>query len=300
MTFLRWVLLIARNEWGDAFRSRRAIVILLLYVSTAVLTMNGLLSGILRLEKQLGEVLLLSASPEPGAVVDALWNSARFRDIVAGMVRSDSLVTELVGVSPVALAFAGLAFLYTPFLIALVAPVRVSEELAGGAVRYVLLRAPRLAWSLGKFLGQILFVAAGLLLSAFGAWMIAAIRLPVADQLAIGLSILEWSFRVWIYGIAYVGLTLGVAHLTRSPGRATALALFAVVGMSLVAWTSRTYADSWLTGIGPILHQLTPQAYRGDLWRQSAVYVAPAIVASISLGLTYLFAGYAVFRRRDV
>ncbi|HMP72481.1 MAG TPA: ABC transporter permease subunit [Kiritimatiellia bacterium] len=300
MTFLRWVLLIARNEWGDAFRSRRALVILLLYLSAAVLSMNGLLSGILRLEKELGEMLLLSASPEPGAVIDALWNSARFRDIVAGMVRSESLAAELIGVSPVALAFAGLAFLYLPFLVALIAPVRVSEELAGGAVRYVLLRAPRLAWSLGKFLGQILFVIAGLLLSALGAWIITAIRLPAANHLAIGWSLLEWTARVGIYGVAYTGLALGVAHLTRSPGRATALALFAVIGMSLLAWASTTYDDSWLRGIGPILYQLTPQAYRSDLWRQSTAYILPSALALLCLGFSYLLAGYAAFRRRDV
>lgn len=300
MTFLRWVLLIARNEWGDAFRSRRAVVILLLYLSAAALTMNGLLSGILRLEKELGEILLLSASPEPGAVVDALWKSARFRDMVAGMVRSDSLAAELTGVSPVALAFAGLAFLYTPFLIALIAPVRVSEELAGGAVRYVLLRAPRLAWSLGKFLGQILFVAAGLALSAAGAWLITVIRLPGADHVAIGVSLLEWTVRVWMYGFTYVGLSLGVAHLTRSPGRATALALVAVIGMSILAWVTKTYDPTWLPGVAPVIHQLTPQAYRTDLWRQTPAYAGPAILALLCLGFTYLLAGYAVFRRRDV
>lgn len=297
---LRWVYLIARNEWDDALRSRRALLVILLYLFAAVLTMSGLLSVLLRLERELADVLLLSASAEPGAVVDALWKSARFRGMVSSSIGSSSIANDLIGISPIVLAFAGLAFFYTPFLVALLSPMRISEEMATGSVRYVALRAPRVAWSLGKFTGQALLVGAALLISMAGAWLIVLYRMPAADFGGTLRGMLLWTGRVWMYALAYIGLTMGVAHGTRSIARSMAFALLAVFGMSLLAWACTHFADTWMKGIGPILYQVTPQAYRGDLWRREAVQWASASIVLCALSLSYLLAGAAWLRRRDL
>jgi len=296
----RQVLLIARNEWADALRSRRALGVLILYVAVAALTMNGLLSIILRLEKDLSGLLGLSSAPEPGAVVDALWNSARFRGMVAGAMGSAELARELVGVSPVALAFAGLAFFYTPLLVALLAPSRIAEEIASGSVRYVAVRAPRLAWTFGKLLGQALLIGAGLGLSALAAWGVAVYRLPAANTAVAGAGILVWTLRVWVYAFAFLGLTMGVGHLTRSPGKALAFSVLALIAVAAVAAVGRHYTALWFRAIGPVLRALTPMEWRGGLWRRSSAHLVPAVAALLSLGLCYLLAGYAVFRRRDL
>lgn len=303
MRFWRQTLLIARNEWGYALRSRRALAVLTLYVAVAALTMNGLLSALLRLERELGELLRLSAAPAPGSVVDALWNSARFRQLVAGAVGSESLAAELVGVSPVALAFAGLAFFYTPLLVALLAPARVAEELGRGTLRFIAIRAPLLAWTLGKFLGQVLLIGAGLGFSALTAWAVAVYRLPGADSAAIGAGLVSWTLRVWLYAAAFAGLTMGAAHLTKSPSRAILVAVLALIAVAVAAWGGGQLAESgwqgWRT-LGPLLRAITPQAYRADLWRRSAAHLAPAAAALGSLALCYLLAGYALRRRRDL
>ena len=43
-------------EWGGAIRSRRALVLLVLYIASAVLCMNGTISVLGRMEKELATV----------------------------------------------------------------------------------------------------------------------------------------------------------------------------------------------------------------------------------------------------
>lgn len=300
MNTARQTLLIARNEWADALRSRRALAVLILYVAVAALTMNGLLSILVRLEKDLSGLLGLSSAPEPGAVVDALWNSARFRGMVAGAMGSEEIARELIGVSPVALAFAGLAFFYTPLLVALLAPARIAEERASGSIRYIAVRAPRLAWTVGKLLGQTALVGAGLGLSALAAWAVAVWRLPAANTAVAGAGIFAWTLRVWVYAFAFLGLTMGVGHLTRSPGKALALAVLALIAVVVLAALGRHYEAAWFRGFAPIVRALTPIEWRSGLWRRSPAHLLPAIAALVSLGWCYLLAGYAAFRRRDL
>jgi len=299
-SFWRQTGIVALNEWSDALRSRRAIVVILLYLGAALLTMNSFLSVLLRLENELAELLGLPAAQQPGAVVDALWRSDRFRGLVAGAVRSESLVSELVGHSPVVLAFAGLAFFYTPILVALVAPVRVAEELANGTVRYVTVRASRLSWTLGKFLGQLLLFAVALAASAFGAWLLARYRLAASDAWLQAQGLFVWTFRIGAYGFAFLGLLMGVAHWTRSPSRCTALALMTVFGLSLLSWALERYEGDGIRQLFPLVNQLLPQAYRMGLWRASYAHVGPAALALAALGISYLLLGYAGFRRRDL
>ena len=44
---------VALNEWAGAIRSRRALVLLLLYVVAAVMCMYGTISAFSRMEKEL-------------------------------------------------------------------------------------------------------------------------------------------------------------------------------------------------------------------------------------------------------
>lgn len=297
-TYLTW--LIVRNEWADSLRSKRLWVVLLLYVAVALLTMNGLLSVLLRLENELAELLGLPAATQPGTVVDALWRSPRFRQMLGNAVRSDSLVTELVGQSPVVLAYAGLAFFYTPLLVALMAPLRITEDIANGTVRYIIIRTSRLSWTLGKFLGQALLLALALMVSATSAWLLARYRMAGADGWQHAGGMLRWSLRVWFYGFSFLGLVMGVAHATRSPSRSTALALLSVFGVGLGAWAFDRYAGDGWRSIFPLLRALLPRQYQMDLWRSSWSHVVTAASALCALGLTYVLAGYALFRRRDV
>ena len=292
--------LILRNEWTEALRSRRIWVVILLYVAVALLSMNGMLSLLLRLENELAELLGLQAGTQPGAVVDALWRSPRFRQMMANAMRSESIVLDLTGQSPVVLAYAGLAFFYTPLLVALVTPLRIAEDLASGTIRYIVTRTSLISWTLGKFLAQALLFALALLLSAAGAWLLTRYRMVGADPWALATGIFLWSARVWFYGLAFMGLVMGLAHWTSSPSKAMATSLLAVFGTSIAVWLFERYTGDGWQGLFALLQGILPQAYRMELWRSSWLYIWPAACTLCALGLTYLFAGYAVFRRRDL
>jgi len=296
----RQIGLVLRQELADSLRSRRAAVILLLYLAVSALTMNGALSGLLRLENELASLLQLPASPEPGAVTTALWKSERFRRIVASATGSSSLVSELIGVSPIVLIFAGLAFFYTPLLAVLVVAPRISEEVAGGAARFALVRTSRGAWSTGKALGLVTLVAVGLLMGGAGAWIVARFRMPGANGPELAMGILLESVRALIFSLPYLGLALGVSHVTRSPSRAVGAALATLFIVGLLAWTSAKYEGEGVARLWTGVRALTPQAYRVDLWYRSPARFIPAAIALAALGASYGVAGFVLFRRRDV
>ena len=297
--FWRPAMLVMRYELADGLRSRRAAVVLLLYVAAAALTMNGTISILQRIETQLASVLQLEASDQAGVVTDALWKSNRFRHMVRDAVGDDSLVGDLFGIPPVVLIYGGLAFFYTPLLVMLVAATRIAEELASGSARYVLFRTSRLSWVTGKWLGQALMVGVALLMGAAAAWCVARFRMAATDPLATSLGMALWAGRTWIYSLAYIGLALGLSQLVRSPGKASALGLLSLFALSILAWAADRYYGEGVRQLWHLGNMLAPQALRFDLWRSRLPWIVPAGVHLVALGLCYLYAGYAWFRKRD-
>ncbi|MDZ4197672.1 MAG: ABC transporter permease subunit, partial [Kiritimatiellia bacterium] len=279
VSVLRQIGLIFRQEMSDALRSRRAAVVLLLYLAAATLTMNGSLSLLQRLESELASVLQLPASAEPGVVTQALWKSERFRNMVARAAGSTSLVAELVGLSPIVLIYAGLAFFYTPFLAVLVAAPRLSEDLSHGSVRFVVSRAPRGAWSAGKGLAQVGLIAFSLLMGAAGAWIVARFRMPGADALELALGFASESGRALIYTLPFIGLAVGISQTTRSPNRAIGFGLALLFMLGILAWACSRYEGEGWAQIWTALRRCLPQAYRMDLWSRAPPRFIPAAVA---------------------
>ncbi len=147
---LRSIGLVAVNELGDALRTRRALVVLLLYLALGVLTTNSAINVLQKIEDDLSAAMQLEPSGRPGTVTSAIWKSERFRRMVIRAVGDDSLVADLLGTPPIVLIFGALAFFYTPLLVVVMASPRVAEEVGSGAARYALVRTSRAAWSLGQ------------------------------------------------------------------------------------------------------------------------------------------------------
>lgn len=298
--FVRSAWLVTLNELADALRSRRALVVLLLYVAAGVLTTNGSISILQRIESELSEALQLGPAEHAGAVSSAIWKSERFRRMVVDASGHSGLVEDLIGTPPIVLIYGGLAFFYTPLLVILVAGGRVAEELASGSARYALLRTSRLSWSIGKFFGQTALVAMALLLSGVGAWITAEVRMAATERAAVFDGMLLAAVRAWVYSVAFVGLASGLSHLTRSPGRATAVGLMGLLALGVLSWAAdRYYGDGWRQ-LWHIARMICPPSHRLDLWRLSPAAWGPAAAYLFSIGFLYLFAGYARFRRMDL
>ena len=298
--FARQTWLVTCNELSDALRSRRAAVVLLLYLAASVLFMYSVLGLLQNVENEVAGVLQIPTSSQAGAVTEALWKSDRFRQGVEHATGNSGIVVDLMSTSPVVLIYAMLVFLFTPMLVMLVASGRVADELASGSARYVLVRTSRLSWSVGKYLGQAALMAVALLLSGVGAWCVARLRMMGANGLEIALGMVLWSLRAWVYSLGFLGLALGVSHLTRSGARATILALLALIAMTILAAVADHRVGAGWRQLWYLAIVLTPQGHRFDLWRSSAAHLVPAVLYMVALGAGYLLAGYAIFRRRDL
>ncbi len=298
--FLRALTVVTGHEFLDALRSRRALVVLILYTAMAVLTTNSAINVLQKVEDELSSALQLDEPAAAGTVSSSIWKSERFRRMVARAVGEDSLVNDLIGTPPIVLIYGGLAFFYTPLLVVLIASTRVSEELASGSARYALQRTSRLAWSLGKWLGQVALVGVALLVGGLGAWVVATVRMAATDGAAVIAGMLVTALRTWVFALAYVGLATGVSHCLRSPGRATAVAMLGMLALSVVSWMCELWYGSGIRELWHLARWLTPQHQRLQLWRADPGSWIPALIHLTALSVTYLSAGYAVFRRRDL
>ena len=288
-------------EWRCAIRSRRTLVILFLYLASAVLCMNGSISVLGKMERELAAVLQLPESEKIGVVSESLWKSKPFAKIVKAAVGEGPVLDDIFGRHPVELLYAWFAFLCAPLLAVLVCSTRVSDDLRSGAVRYMLVRETRIEWSLGKYVGQTFMVGVALAASSLGAVAVAFFRLSPDVAGALALPMLGWGVRAWVFSLAWIGLALGLSHFTSSPGRATALGIFAIcifaVGSPVIGFIHSHFGlpDAVLQ-----LRMFLPSSAEDSLWRFSATPLAVGSFHLLVLGLVYLMAGAAVFSRRDI
>ena len=292
---------VACYEWFDALRSRRALVVLLLYMAAAVCNMHWSINLLHKLENELTTLLQLPKSEQTGVVSTTLWKSKPFQRLMKEMAQNDAVLKDITGKHPVELIYAWFAFFYTPLLVVLVAGNRIAEDIGSGAVRYVIFRTSRASWSLGKFVGQTLMIGLALILSGAGAYFVAAYRLSGSSTPDLFLNMVQWSGRAWIYSIPYLGLAMGLSHLTRSASKATVMGIIAITFCFVVSILIRHLtAETGWRSLLPYLGVLLPDEHKMYLWRNAAAPLVTGTVYLITLGFCYLLAGYAVFRKRDV
>ena len=301
MNGLRQMWRVACYEWFDALRSRRALVVLLLYMAAAVCTMNWSINILHKMETELATLLQLPASDRTGVVSTALWKSKPFQNLMREVTQNDLVLHDITGKHPVELIYAWFAFFYAPLLVVLVAGNRIAEDLGSGVVRYAIFRTSRASWSLGKFIGQALMIGLALVLSGFGAYAVAKYRLAGSGTPDMFLHILQWSLRAWVFSFPYLGLAMGLSHLTKSASKATVMGIIAITVCFAVTIMLRHFtADTGWRSYLPYLNVLVPEDHKMYLWRNSLAPLVTGTLYLMTLGFCYLLAGYAVFRKRDV
>ena len=290
---------VALAECAGAVRSRRALVILVLYLLSAVFCMMGTITMLGKMEAELAKVLQLPESERTGVVSATLWKSKPFQRMIKAGVKNDLVYNDIAGRHPAELVYAWFAFMCAPLLAVLVAGNRVADDLKSGAVRYAIVRVTRLEWTLGKYAGQILMVAIALAASAIGAWLVAVFRLSGIGTFELLPAMFCWGARAGLYALAWIGLALGVSHVTRSGSRATALGLVAVA--LCAAWPNILEYFAGKSGWSWLNHfdALVPSSAEMSLWRRSFIPLFTGGAHLLALGLAYLMLGHAVFARRD-
>jgi ABC-type transport system involved in multi-copper enzyme maturation permease subunit len=292
---------VALFELAAAVRTRRAIVLVALYLAWSLLGMSAAITALGKMEDRLAEILQVEkVEGKSGVVSAALWKSKPFQQLVRSVVGDSLIYDDIVGKHPAELIYAWIVFLAVPLLTVLVATRRVAEEVKSGAAKYMLLRVTRLEWTLGKYLGIALLMLVGLLIGAVAAWIVAAFRLSGADIPALLPAMLLWSVKAWFLSLAWLGLALGVSHLFKSGAKADAVAILLMIAFSVVPAILKGFGSAWLGGKLLVLVRLFPSSVDAALWRSSFLPVAASATWLVMLGLLYLSVGHAVFARRDV
>ena len=288
-------------EWAMAVRSRRALVVTLLFLAVSGGLMYLMISSFAALEQTLVETLNLPASDTTGSVSMTLWKSKPFVRMVQRFAGSSLVFADIQGRHPILLAYAMLVFQCVPMLTLLTSASRIADDVRSGAARYWLVRVTRTEWSLGKFVGEALMLATAMGLGALAAWGVVLFRLPLAVGLPMLPGILDWTLRAWVYAFAWLGIFLGLSHFVKSGGKATALGLLALLGV--VAWGPmlKNVAEG-IDGLAWVTHldALVPSSAWPLLWRRSPAVLLQGVVHLVALALLFLGFGVAVFRRRDV
>ena len=297
---LRTVMTVAANELSDSIRSRRVLVMILLYLAGSVTATLIFLYALHGIEHQLVETLGLTATAKTGGVTATLWKSASFRSMLTGLIGDATLAERLLTIPPLGLFYAWISFTFAPTLVILTSATRVSEEISSGSIRYVTFRASRLQWLLGKFAGQAVQLLAALLLSALGAWLTGLFRMQSFEPLATALAMLVFSVKAWIYALTFLGLATAISQLCAAPNLALAMGFLALIALAILSGVSEHLAGDGWSRLWDIVNVLTPQAHRLDLWWNSWSRVVPAVIFLLALSMGYLFAGYARFSRRDL
>ncbi len=294
------VFIVAWNELADSIRSRRVLVMVFLYLAGSVAATAIFLHVLHGMENQLVEGLGLSSSAKTGGVTATLWKSNTFRQMLISLIGDKDLAQRLLSIPPLGLFYAWLSFTFAPVLVMLTSATRVSEEISSGSIRYVSFRSSRLQWILGKFAGQAMQLLGALVLSALGAWLTGLIRMHYFEPMESALAMLVFSFKAWIYALAYLGLATAISQLCAAPNLALALGFLSLIAMSILSAVSESLAGDGFRRLWDSVNVMTPQAHRMALWWNSWARVGPAAFFLIILSMAFLFAGYARFARRDL
>lgn len=291
---------IARHELTDSIRSRRVIVLVLLYVAGAMAATLLFVNIVQKIERQLAESLGVAVAAGTGSVTAALWKSDAFRGMLTGLAGNRELAERLLDIPPCGVFYGWLAFAFTPALVMLTSTARIAEEIWSGSARYVLFRASRLQWCLGKFIGQAIQILGALILSVAGAWLVSWLRMKSFEPGPTACAMLLFAARAWVYSLAFLGLALAVSQWCAAPNLALALGFLSMIVMAVLAGVAEHFAGEGWRRVWDVLAALTPGGHRADLWWGDAAHLLPALVFLFCLSFAYLAAGYARFQRRDL
>ena len=284
---LRDVALIAGFDLRESLRTRRALVLVLLYMLIAAAASGMYVKAVRAIRDNVAAI-----APEAGANELAMAQDEGYRQMLLVLSGGDAALAAHLGTFPaMVLLFAWVSLAFLPWFIALTSYDLIAGELHLRTVRYAALRTSRGAFVLGKVLGQAALVAGVAALGMLPVLLIGAIYLPGFDILATLLALLStWPITV-ICALSYLGVVALASQLCKGPGAARALA----VGLLFAVWLGSLLPDPWSW-----LALLSPWHWKFGLFHPAIAERSLAIAACLGLCVGYTALGYLRFRGRDL
>ena len=298
----RSAMTVAGHELIDSIKSRRAIILLVLYFAGSIAGTLIFIKVLHGVEDQVVKAMGLDPAKNAGGVTATLWESSAFREIIVHLTGNREVAEELLRIPPLALFYGWLSFSFAPLLVILTAAPRIAEEVWSGSVRFVLFRTSRGAWCLGKFVGQACQLFLALLLSAVGAWIVGFLRTDHFAAIPSAFYMLSFALKAWVFALAFLGLATGISQFFSSPNTASAISFIALIVLSILAGLSSHFANPNTIGgrIWDLVNLLMPSGHKPDLWRTDPAHVLPAVIFLTALSFAYLLIGQSYFARRDL
>ncbi|HEY0135815.1 MAG TPA: ABC transporter permease subunit [Nannocystis sp.] len=284
-TFLRDATLIAGFELRESLRTRRALVLVLLYVLIA----SAASYIYVRIVATIDNVTALAGGQDAAL---AAAQDQGYHEMLLFFAGGDATLANHLATYPaMVLIFAWVSLAFLPWFIALTSYDQIAGELHLRTIRYAALRTSRGAYVLGKLLGQAVLVAGVAALGMLPVVLIGAIWLPNFAALATITALLStWPVTV-VCALAFLGVVSLASQLTRTPGTARA----AAVGLLFGAWLL-----SLLTNTYPWLAVLSPWYWKPGLYQPGIADRLVAAAGCLGLCAGYTALGFLRFRRRDL
>jgi ABC-type transport system involved in multi-copper enzyme maturation permease subunit len=297
---LRDILIIAGFELREMLRTRRAVVLIALYLLAGILAASLFVEAISSLEQTVAKALGTKGTTSGGNLTTQVLNDPAYRKNILDMFDDKDLANYLLTKPPIALFFQWISFLGVPGLIMMTASDTVAQETQNRGSRFTLLRTGRLEFVVGKVLGQTLLMALVTLLAGVVYAAVAAYGLRGFELVPTVSAIVEFWPRVVVYGFAFVGM----ATLLGAPASSTNIArAFSLAGLLLTSMVSGWSQAQVAHGKGDWYGKLSlilPYEHREALWYGDLKTLLPGMAMLLALGSVYTAIGLVLYSRRDL
>lgn len=285
--FFRDTALIAGFDLRESLRTRRALVLVLLYLLIACAA-----SGIyVQVVREVTAQMSLAAGPEGAAAADAMQDEGYGMVLLFFSGGDQVLADHLASFPPMVLIFAWTSLAFLPWFIALTSYDQVAGDLHQRTIRYAALRTGRGAFVTGKLLGQAALVSGVAGLGMLPVVIIGAIYLPnFAPVATVGALLSTWPITV-VCALGFLGVVSLASQLCKGPGAARAVA----VGLLFAVWLLSMQEGMW-----GWLAVLSPWYWKPSLFQPGLVDRMIAVAGCLGLCVGYTALGFLVFRRRDL
>ncbi len=299
-TPFRDIWLVAWFEVKEMVRTRRALVVIALYMLGGLVAARGFVAAIGRLENVVAGMLKTGRIETPGALTQQLLQSDTYRDALIRFFPNREVADFLLNLPPIVLFFLWSSLAFVPFLIMLTSADTVSQEVRTRAVRFVVLRTGRVEFVLGKYLGQVSLMALVVFLTGFVYLGVAWAGLQGFEFWPTVVGILRFWPRIVAYGAAFVGLSGLCAMNAGSSATARAWAFIGLV----IAWALGEFAYRWHDGVyggaWTVIGFLVPFSHKPGLYAPAGSTVLVEAGILLALGAFYLALGLLFFWRKDL
>lgn len=287
-TFVRDAVLIAGFDLRESLRTRRALVLVLLYILIAA-TASGIYVSIVGALEQTLDAAIGAAD------ADAAFDAAKdqgYRSVLLFFANGDGALADAFASYPaMVLLFAWVSLAFLPWFIALTSYDQIAGDLHLRTIRYAALRTTRLAYVAGKLVAQAIIVAGVAALGMLPVVITGALYLPGFDLVATVLSLLSTLPITLVCALGFLGIVSLASQLCRSPGAARAAAL----GLLFLVYMLGAHPDT-----GLLFAYFSPWHWKAGLFHPAIATRLFSVAACLGLCVGYTALGYLRFRNRDL